>query len=205
MKKIIVLLLCFVTFTCSAADIVTFYDISDYGWASDAIFRLADKDIIKGTAPHYYSPGNFVSKADLATLLGRIFNMNGDGLSAYPDVPADSYYHSSVATLKALGITEPYPDGGFHPGDAITREETMRWAGFLLERFGFAQSTDISCLDRFGDKALISEENRKYVAILINGGYITGDDPGNLNPKGYLTRAETAVILDRLYSGLFVR
>ena len=203
MKKTLalsLLLILLMTFSATATP-VTFYDLSDYGWATGAICRLAEKGVIKGVAPHYYAPANYVSKADLATLLGRMFSTGGNGLTAFPDVPADSYYYESVASLKALGILTS-ADGLFHPGDAVTREETMRWIGFLLKRFGFAETTDLSCLERFGDKGLISEENSEYAAILVNGGYITGDNLGNLNPRGYRTRAEIAVILDRLYTNL---
>ncbi len=200
---IISMALFFIPALCVSANTVSFYDLSDYGWATASVCRLAEKGIIKGTAPHYYSPGNYVSKADLCTLLCRIFRPGGSGLTAFPDTPADSYYYESVAALKALGILQPEEDGGFHPHDASTREFTMRITGFLLERYGFVETADITCLNSFPDKDELLEENRLYAAILVEKGFILGDNHGMLNPGGYLTRAEVAVILDRLYSSLF--
>ena len=66
----------------------------------------------------------------------------------------------------------------------------------LLEQL--ANSVD----DVFPDKDELLEENRLYAAILVEKGVILGDNHGMLNPGGYLTRAEVAVILDRLYSSL---
>ena len=205
MRKTVVtafILIFVLTISVIGAEFITFYDLGNHGWATSAICRLAEKGVIKGTAPHYYSPDNYTSKADFATLLGRLFEIGGNGLSAYPDVPADSYYTQSVAALKALGIIQPDSTGNFNPTDAISRTEAMRWTGFLLERFGFAPNIDTSVLERFGDSHLVPKENVKYTAILVEQGFITGDSAGNLNPGGYLTRAETAVILDRIYTAI---
>lgn len=202
MKKVIsVFLIISFIFGFSVRANTAFYDLSTHSWAAASIYRLADKGVIQGIAPHYYAPGNYVSKAQLCTLLNRMFGIGGNGLSAFPDVPENSYYYESVAGLKALGILTT-TDGMFHPDDAVNREETMRITGFLLQRFGFVSYSDESCLERFADRDLISPENRQYTALLISKGYITGDDTGNLNPDGYLTRAEIAVLLDRMYSDI---
>ena len=205
MKKLLLILIVTVLLTGSVvwANTLTFYDLYDYGWAEASVIRLAEKGIIKGVAPHRYAPGNYVSRAELCTLLHRVFKIGGDGLPSFPDVSADSYYYESSAALKALGILKPYEDGGFHPDDAVTREETMKLTGFLLERFGFMEIPDFSSLEGFYDSKLISPENKGYCALLVKNGFITGDGFGSLNPHGYLTRAETAVILDRIYKNLF--
>ncbi len=203
-KSITILLITLImSATVTNASSLSFYDLSDYGWAQGAVYRLAEKGVIQGVAPHTYAPGSYVSRAELCTLLHRIFKIGGSGLISYPDVSADSYYYESSAAFKALGILKDHPDGGFHPDDAVTREETMRLTGFLLERFGFAENPDVSCLEAFYDSGLISPENAGYCSLLIENGYITGDGAGQLNPSGYLTRAETAVILDRIYSKIF--
>jgi len=204
MKKVIsvCLTLVLVMSLSAVAETPSFYDMNNHSWAVAPVCRLAEKGIIQGIAPHYYAPANYVSRAQLCTLLGRMFNIGGSGLPAYPDVPDDSYYRDSVAGLKALGILKTTSEGLFGPDDAVNREETMRITGFLLERFGFVENIDLSCLDAYPDSWIISDENRRYVATLVSMGFITGDDRGNLNPGGYLTRAEIAVLLDRLYSQL---
>ncbi len=205
MKKIFLIFICSGILICSSAKAtpIMFYDLSEYGWAETSVMNLAEKGIIQGVSPHYFAPGLYVSRAELCTLLHRVFNIGGSGLGSFPDVPADSYYYESSAAFKALGILQPYPDAGFHPDDAVTREEAMRLSGFLLSRFGFAEIPDSSCLDNFYDSTLISPENKGYCALLVKNGFIAGDGAGELNPSGYLTRAETAVFLDRIYKNLF--
>ena len=201
-KTVLILLTALLTVSSVYAAPVTFYDLYDYLWAQPAIIRLAEKGVIKGVSTHSYAPGNYVSRAELCTLLHRIFNIGGGGLASFSDVSPDSYYYESSAAFMALGILEPHSDGGFHPDDAVTREETMRLTGFLIERFGFAGTPDISCLDAFYDHGSISAENKGYCALLVKNGFITGDGNGAINPSGYLTRAEIAVILDRICTNL---
>ena len=53
-------------------------------------------------------------------------------------------------------------------------------------------------LNRFSDGKSVSSYAQGSVAALVQAGVIQGDDAGNLNPKGSLTRAEMAVILHRV-------
>ena len=184
------------------AQAVSLYDLGDHFWAQESVYRLAEKGIINGTAPHYYSPESYVSKGELCALLCRIFELDSSRMSSFPDVSEDSYYYGNIAALKALGILEYESDGNFHPDNPITRESTMRIAGFLLDRLGFAEIPETSCIDNFADAHTLSGVNKEYAALLVSKGYILGDTSGNLNPGGYLTRAEIAVILDRLYTDL---
>ena len=201
MKKIILPLVCLLIFTAavSFAEPVTFYDLNNHSWAVASVCRLAEKDIIKGTAPHYFSPENYVSKGQVATLLCRMFEIGGEGLSAYLDVDTNQYYYRDIAALRALGILEADENGNFHPEDPATREFTMRVTGFLLMRFEFADYADTGVLGGFADGGMIAPENREYVATLIEKGFIKGDAMGRLCPADYLTRAEVAVMLDRMY------
>ncbi|MDP4118914.1 MAG: S-layer homology domain-containing protein [Bacillota bacterium] len=181
------------------ADTVTFYDISGYPWAVQQICSLAEKGVIQGTSLHYYSPSENVSRADICTLLCRTFQIEGVCNGGYADVanPSD-YYYSYVSAMKTLGIVKADVNGNFRPYESATRETTMRLAGFMLIRFGFYEDINTSVLDAFPDGGLVAPENREYVAALVQGGFIQGDAQGMLNPKGNLTRAEVAVILDRI-------
>ena len=44
---------------------------------------------------------------------------------------AREYFAEAVAWLAAAGITSGYPDGLFHPGDAVTRAQMVTF----LDRF----------------------------------------------------------------------
>lgn len=205
MRKIsfvIVLVLCLLAVPVNA-EMVTFYDLNSHPWAVASVCRLAKKGIINGVRPHYYAPEEYVSRGQLCELLCRIFQLSGNGLSAYPDVPEESYYHDSIAALKALGVLLPDVNGNFQPEAPATRETAMRLTGFLLLRFGLTEHSGIFLLNSYPDGSLVSAANREYAEAVLQGGFIKGNADGTLNPMGYLTRAETAVFLDRFYTHLF--
>ncbi len=202
MKRVLILLVLILVVSLMpvSAQTTTFYDLGNYGWALSSICRLADRGIIKGTAPHYYSPQNPVKRGEVCTLLCRIYEIDGVDNGAFADVSGEDYYYSSISALKMLGIIKADAQGNFLPDEPATRETTMRIAGFLLLRFGFFENPDVSVLERFPDAHEIAPENREYVAVLVENGFIQGDARGMLCPGDSLTRAEIAVILDRIYS-----
>ncbi|MBQ3053462.1 MAG: S-layer homology domain-containing protein [Clostridia bacterium] len=179
-----------------------FYDLQGYNWAQDSITRLADKGIINGTYPNYYSPGEYVTRGQVCALIGRIFEICGVGLPAFSDVNETEYYKDSIAGLRAIGILSGDYNGYFYPEAPASRETTMRIAGFMLIRGGFFEAVDENVLLAYPDGNQVLPENREYVSALLAGGFIKGDDLGMLSPASYLTRAEAAVILDRIYTFL---
>jgi hypothetical protein len=48
------------------------------------------------------------------------------------------------------------------------------------------------------DNNLISSDNRKYIAIALKNGIVSGNSNGTLNPKGVLTRAQIAAIMNNV-------
>jgi hypothetical protein len=57
---------------------------------------------------------------------------------------------------------------------------------------------DYSILNKFPDSNLISSNNRKYIAIALKNGIVSGNSNGTLNPKGVLTRAQIAAIMNNI-------
>ena len=50
----------------------------------------------------------------------------------------------------------------------------------------------------FSDESLIADYARKDVAAMVGEGIIKGNADGTINPRGNATRAEAAVIMDRI-------
>lgn len=207
MKKLFVkttaMLIAFMIFAAGAfAEPITFYDMGSHEWALRSVIKLANEGIINGTAPHVYSPAEYVSRGQVCELLCRMFGTTVTGLEAFDDVAKDSYYYNSIASLKALGILKDDGKGRFFPDAPATRETTFRLMGFMLIRMTDDSLQNISLLDAFPDGQTVEEQNKEYAAAVISRGFIVGDNCGYLNPKSNLTRAEAAVILDRMYTYL---
>ena len=92
-----------------------------------------------------------------------------------------------IAALSFAGVFTPEQGFDF----VCKRGRAMQKAGR-----GISSAQD-SFLTRFPDGAAVSAAARPAVAAMAQAGVIKGDQAGNLNPTGTLTRAEMAVILHR--------
>lgn len=87
-------------------------------------------------------------------------------------------------------------DNKLNPESYITRQEAF----VVLSRvFGliYTKDKDISVLDEFADSGDIADWAKEGVALIVKSGYVTGNQ-GKINPNDNITRAEFAVVMDRL-------
>ncbi len=173
-----------------------FTDLTHYDWAKDAIYELRDKGIINGTSETTYSPANNIKRGDFILILARMLEITG-GTDNFADVPVGSYYYDAISAAKATGIAKGDGDR-FMPEASITRQDliTLAYRAFL-EQGHMKASDDLSVLDVFGDKDLISDYAKEAMASMVAAGIIKGSD-GGVNPLGNATRAEVAVMCARL-------
>jgi hypothetical protein len=57
----------------------------------------------------------------------------------FPDVPASNPFHDDISWLADAGVTEGFPDGGFHPTDPVSRQSM---AAFLRRLAGADPAVD---------------------------------------------------------------
>ena len=178
-----------------------FNDMGSYGWAVPGVEFLAAYGITTGTGTGTtYSPAGTLTRGDYILMLVRTFGFTADGAASgnFSDVKADAYYADALAVARALGIATADANGNFRPGDPVTRQDSMV---FLYRAMQKANRTIPSAYDsyltRFPDGASVATDARPAMAAMAQAGVIKGDQAGNLNPTGTLTRAEMAVILHR--------
>jgi len=178
----------------------TFDDIGNYPWAKEAIEFLASKGIIQGTSATTYSPDAQVERADFMLLLVRALGLTSDFDDNFSDVAPNSYYYEALGIAKALGIAQGIGDNMFDPESAISRQDLMVLIDRAIRIVGInLVDGSESDLDVFADKSEIAPYAIQSVATLVKNGIIIGD--GNyINPRGNATRAETAVIIFRIYN-----
>ena len=99
-----------------------------------------------------------------------------------------------VSRLAGMDVASGYPDGGFHPGAAISRYE---FAKLLALALGLkAASSDMS----FADDTNIPSWAKPYVAAAVEAGLIQGYAEGgatSFHGELTVTRAEAAVMTAR--------
>ena len=176
-----------------------FKDLDAHLWAEKAIHRLCAVGIVNGVSETEFAPGRQLKRADFMLMLLRLMEIELDTEAAdnFSDVPEGSYYYHGLATAKKLGIAQGTSPTTFSPERSITREEmfTLTWRTLQL-----ANEADATVLDSFADKGKIAEYAKPALSTLVSLGLVTGDNKGNLNPKGSATRAESAVFLDRVFA-----
>lgn len=178
----------------------TFADIQGYAWAKKEIEVLASKGIIEGMSASSYGPGSNITRADFVTLLVRALELKASFEGNFDDVKASDYYYGAVGTAKKLGIIKGVGNNKFDPRAGITREDMMVMAAGAMEAAGkIKDDADISVLSAYTDSASVSSYAAASVAALIKNGIIKGDDK-LINPCGNTTRAETAVVIYRIYN-----
>ncbi len=178
----------------------SFEDIAGYTWAKNAIEVMASKGIIYGTSETTYSPGQNIKRADFIVLLVKVLGLSTQVDKNFDDVKAGSYYYEAVGTAKALGITEGVGDNKFNPSEQISRQDMM----VLVEKALRIAEKPVAAgsaadLAGYKDTTQVSGYAVNSVSALVKDGIIAGS-ANRINPKAWLTRAEAAAVIYKLYN-----
>ena len=175
----------------------TFTDLENHAWAKDAVYTLKNKGIISGISDTEFAPANNIKRGDFILILTRMLGVNNEFTENFADVPESAYYYQAIGSAKAAGIAQGSGEN-FMPENSITRQDliTLAYRAFLAKGY-ITETTDLTSLDTFGDKDSISDYAKTSMASMVKAGIIQGSN-GNVNPKGFATRAEVAVMCARL-------
>ncbi len=175
----------------------TFTDLENHAWAKDAIYTLKNKGIISGISDTEFAPANNIKRGDFILILTKMLSVNDTFTENFADVPESAYYYNAVGSAKAAGIAQGSGEN-FMPENSITRQDliTLAYRAFLAKGY-ITETDDTASLDAFADKGNISDYAGTAMASMVKAGIIQGSN-GNVNPKGFATRAEVAVMCARL-------
>ncbi|KOF10930.1 S-layer protein [Planococcus glaciei] len=125
-------------------------------------------------------------------LLFSTFSAPAKAVVTFDDFFANDPFAFEVIYLHEQGIVSGYPDGTFRPNAPVTRAEAITMIGRALELDGTKRATpfkDVSA-GHFASG---------YIASGAEAGIVNGF-PGNyFRPNWKVTRAQTAVMLDRAF------
>ena len=103
-------------------------------WYYDAVTLLAGAGVAEPRADGRFYPDEYITRAEFVTLAARASGLEPDyGPDRFNDV-AYSPQRAYINAAAEAGIISGYPDGGFHPGDGITRAEAVKVMNALLGR-----------------------------------------------------------------------
>ncbi|THF73848.1 S-layer homology domain-containing protein [Cohnella fermenti] len=178
----------------SAAASAAFHDIAN-SYAKDDIAALAAKGIVTGTSAGLYEPDKAVTRAEFAALLIRLFGLEetSGGIASFQDVKASNWFYGAVQAASKLGLVAGTSASAFQPNAPVTREQ----AAVILVRALKLTASGSAALP-FKDAGSISGYAAASVRAVYQADLLRGDDNGAFRPSAQLTRAEIAVLLNRV-------
>ncbi|MDT9722113.1 chitobiase/beta-hexosaminidase C-terminal domain-containing protein [Paenibacillus sp. ClWae2A] len=181
---------------------MTFVDVESH-WAKDAVEDMASRMVINGVDATHYNPDAAITRAEFAAIMVRALGLpDQTGSAPFNDVSSSDWYVGAVAQAQQYGIIQGYEDDMFHPSQTITREEALVILERAMRITGLEAKLPAATVDDalpiFKDAQHISPWANSAIAKGLQAGIITGRATEEFAPKASITRAEVAVIIQRL-------
>ena len=195
MKKVMSLILVFLTVLTSVSFAANFKDLSKSHWAYEPIAEMTEKGILVGYPDGTFAPEKSITRAEFAKILVLALDLNGKNEKMeFLDVDETHWAYEYINT--ASEYLSAYKNGNllmYLPDAEAVREDV---AVAVVKAMDLQDAKyDLKTLDRFSDKDSISENLKKYVAIAVENNLMIGNADGTFNPKGKLTRAEVSQLI----------
>ena len=103
--------------------VIKYEDVATNHYAYNAIQEVAAAGIITGRVAGKFDPNSPLSRAEMATIMDRMYKLTGTITMSFPDVAKTYWAHDSIMRLYKKGLITGYTDGTFKPENFITRAE----------------------------------------------------------------------------------
>ena len=172
-------------------------DVPDNYWASADINRLTDQCIVVGYPDNYFKPNKNVSRAEMATMVVKGYNLEDQCLTDagnFPDVPRSHWAYEAINKGVGADMIEGYENGLFKPNGSITRTEALAILskGINCPMDG-CKADEI--LSQYTDGNQVPAWARECVAKAIDNGALKDEASSKIRPNQKATRAEISSML----------
>ncbi|MFT9848458.1 S-layer homology domain-containing protein [Aneurinibacillus sp. REN35] len=171
----------------------SFSDVQGH-WAQSAIERLASYGVVQGFSDGTFLPRKQVSREEFTVMLVSALKIPVDtGTTGFRDIAATHWSAPYIAAAVQNRIVYPneYYGQRFIGQQAITREDAAIMVARALKLTPDKEGLFFSDTD--------SIKNPGLVGAVVKEGIMSGLPNGRFDPKGSLTRAAAAVMLNEFY------
>ena len=206
----LILCLSILTSPPAAAASPAFTDISEH-WAESTIERFADAGIISGFPDGSFRPNQNVTRAELAAIITRAFDLSEEVSFEFPDVDHEAWYYEDLKFAARFVPTHQFAEPGFHPNISAHRSDVA--ATFvLIKLYITGLAIDMPTYEEIGQQVRDTFRDIDYQVGDIRNllfrftwlahhlGIMEGCPDGYFRPAWGVTRAEVLTIIDRMLS-----
>lgn len=172
----------------------TFKDLGSFGWSSGAVGALAQAGVLAGVGNGDFNPAGTVTREELATTLMRIRGEAAQS-SAEPLPGVAGWAQASMQAAVRDGILQGNGQG-LDPTGPVSRYQALT---LITRAFGLApqSANDAGTSISLKTHAPIPAWAQGAAALSLRLGLVQGEG-GYLNGNETITRAQLAVLLDRV-------
>ena len=179
-----------------------FSDVTGH-WAKDAVNDMGSRMVLNGVGNNCFEPDRDMTRAEFAaTVVSALGLAPGTGTGSFSDVAPADWFCGYVETAAEYGLITGYPNGKFGPNDTITREQamTMMARAMKITKLETSLTADkvLTLLAGYSDGASVSSYADDSIAACVSAGLVSGRPGNTIAPRENITRAEVAVVMERL-------
>jgi spore germination protein YaaH len=172
------------------------YNYSDIAkhWAREGLYKLSYMEVLTGFTDGTMKPDKTLTRDEFIVMLTRAINLPVSDTynQYYTDINANHWSFQYIQAAKAAGMIDIFNEGNLNPTKVITREEMAIIAAAVVKEIPLTSSSKSFKDLNDGYKYLDS------INIVTGLGIINGIPDGTFKPYAGASRAEAAVIVQRI-------
>ena len=178
-----------------------FKDVNENDWFYQSVNFVVDNKLFNGTSDDEFTPGGNLTRGMLVTVLYRLSKASETEKAYFDDVDSNMYYSEPIAWAASNSIVNGIGDNKFGPDNNITRQDLItiiyRYVKTIITEEDPTYEIDLTM---YNDLNLISSYALTPFKWALSNSIMSGRSENELAPDGLATRAETAIIMERVYS-----
>ncbi|WP_379144874.1 CBM35 domain-containing protein [Paenibacillus sp. sgz500992] len=166
-------------------------------WAQSSIDKWTRLGVVKGYEDGTFHPNQQVTRAELATMINRIFGYTQASGQSFTDVPKDAWYSNALSIAKEAGYYEGFPGNLAKATTSVSRQDAVT----LIVKAFYLKSQVDGASKSYSDYDAIRPYAREAIAALSD--VLKGYPDGSFKPDKSISRAEVVKVFDSLVSELY--
>lgn len=168
----------------------------------DPIERVVAAGLMTKDATGNFNPNEIISRAELASILVKTFNLEKREFSQKPnveltDVSQDYWAYNDIQIVLKNGVMSGYREGMFFPNYKINRAEAFAIFAQAYGVFQFPEANTTRLLNKYPDSDKIPNWATKSMATALYEGFVNIEPNTNkINPLAPMTRGDMVYALN---------